>query len=50
MKYVYENWLQHHGRYPSTGLLSLVFALHVCDEVKCVYVWIYGLKNHSVSC
>lgn len=33
MKYVYDSWLQHHGRYPSTGFLSVIFALHVCDEV-----------------
>ncbi|XP_030643610.1 CMP-N-acetylneuraminate-beta-galactosamide-alpha-2,3-sialyltransferase 1-like [Chanos chanos] len=34
MKYVYESWLQKHGRYPSTGFLVLVLALHVCDEVN----------------
>ncbi|XP_030644946.1 CMP-N-acetylneuraminate-beta-galactosamide-alpha-2,3-sialyltransferase 1-like [Chanos chanos] len=34
IKYVYESWLQKHGRYPSTGFLTLVFALHVCDEVN----------------
>ncbi|NWX87554.1 SIA4A sialyltransferase, partial [Nothoprocta ornata] len=42
IKYVYENWLQHHGRYPSTGLLSLIFALHVCDEVN-----VYGFGADS---
>ncbi|KAM9387877.1 CMP-N-acetylneuraminate-beta-galactosamide-alpha-2,3-sialyltransferase 1 [Phaethornis superciliosus] len=42
MKYVYENWLQNHGRYPSTGFLSLIFALHVCDEVN-----VYGFGANS---
>ncbi|XP_056596966.1 CMP-N-acetylneuraminate-beta-galactosamide-alpha-2,3-sialyltransferase 1-like isoform X3 [Triplophysa dalaica] len=32
MKYVYDSWLEGHGRYPSTGFLSLMFAVHVCDE------------------
>ncbi|XP_072530388.1 CMP-N-acetylneuraminate-beta-galactosamide-alpha-2,3-sialyltransferase 1-like [Salminus brasiliensis] len=34
LKYVHETWLDSHGRYPSTGFLSLVFALHICDEVN----------------
>uniref|UniRef100_A0A4W3K137 CMP-N-acetylneuraminate-beta-galactosamide-alpha-2,3-sialyltransferase 2 n=1 Tax=Callorhinchus milii TaxID=7868 RepID=A0A4W3K137_CALMI len=33
-KYVHENWTERHGRYPSTGLLTLVFALHLCDQVS----------------
>lgn len=33
-KYVHESWLDSHGRYPSTGFLSLLFAVHICDEVK----------------
>ncbi|XP_048364538.1 CMP-N-acetylneuraminate-beta-galactosamide-alpha-2,3-sialyltransferase 1 [Sphaerodactylus townsendi] len=33
IKYVYDNWLRHHGRYPSTGFLSVIFALHICDEL-----------------
>lgn len=45
MKYIYENWLEHHGRYPSTGLLSLMFALHVCDEVD-VYGFGADSKGH----
>lgn len=32
-KYVHDRWTRHHGRYPSTGMLVLFFALHVCDEV-----------------
>ncbi|MCI4381465.1 hypothetical protein PGIGA_G00252030 [Pangasianodon gigas] len=34
MKYVYEVWLENHGRYPSTGFLSLILALHICDQVN----------------
>ncbi|MED6277569.1 CMP-N-acetylneuraminate-beta-galactosamide-alpha-2,3-sialyltransferase 1 [Characodon lateralis] len=33
-KYVHESWLEGHGRYPSTGFLSLLLALHICDEVS----------------
>ncbi|XP_035613219.1 CMP-N-acetylneuraminate-beta-galactosamide-alpha-2,3-sialyltransferase 1-like [Oncorhynchus keta] len=33
-KYVYDIWLESHGRYPSTGFLSLFFALHICDKVS----------------
>ncbi|XP_072836510.2 CMP-N-acetylneuraminate-beta-galactosamide-alpha-2,3-sialyltransferase 2 [Pogona vitticeps] len=33
-KYIHDRWTEHHGRYPSTGMLALFFALHVCDEVN----------------
>ncbi|XP_065141849.1 CMP-N-acetylneuraminate-beta-galactosamide-alpha-2,3-sialyltransferase 1-like [Paramisgurnus dabryanus] len=33
MKYVHKNWTQFHGRYPSSGFLTVIFALHICDEV-----------------
>ncbi|KAG8012855.1 CMP-N-acetylneuraminate-beta-galactosamide-alpha-2, partial [Nibea albiflora] len=33
-KYIHDHWTRHHGRYPSTGMLVLFFALHVCDEVS----------------
>ena len=33
-KYIHDRWTEHHGRYPSTGMLALFFALHVCDEVS----------------
>nr|XP_009857495.1 alpha-2,3-sialyltransferase ST3Gal I isoform X1 [Ciona intestinalis] len=33
IRYVHDRWTQHHGRYPSTGLLALIYALHECDEV-----------------
>ncbi|XP_055968166.1 CMP-N-acetylneuraminate-beta-galactosamide-alpha-2,3-sialyltransferase 1 isoform X2 [Sorex fumeus] len=42
IKYVYDNWLQGHGRYPSTGILAVIFALHVCDEVN-----LYGFGANS---
>ncbi|KAM4689384.1 CMP-N-acetylneuraminate-beta-galactosamide-alpha-2,3-sialyltransferase 1 [Discoglossus pictus] len=42
IKYVYDNWSQHHGHYPSTGLLSVIFSLHVCDKVD-----IYGFGADS---
>ncbi|XP_059412929.1 CMP-N-acetylneuraminate-beta-galactosamide-alpha-2,3-sialyltransferase 1-like [Carassius carassius] len=34
LKYVYDSWLEGNGRYPSTGFLSLMFAIHICDEVN----------------
>ncbi|KAF7643735.1 hypothetical protein LDENG_00234370, partial [Lucifuga dentata] len=30
--YVHEKWTERHGRYPSTGMLAIVFALHICDQ------------------
>lgn len=33
-KYVHERWTQKHGRYPSTGITAVVFALHMCDQVS----------------
>ncbi|KAL6100148.1 st3gal1 [Pungitius sinensis] len=33
-KYVFETWLEGHGRYPSTGFLSLMLAVHICDQVS----------------
>nr|XP_046183419.1 CMP-N-acetylneuraminate-beta-galactosamide-alpha-2,3-sialyltransferase 1-like isoform X2 [Oncorhynchus gorbuscha] len=33
-KYVYDAWLESHGRYPSTGFLSLLFSIHICDKVS----------------
>lgn len=34
LKYVNDKWTEHHGRYPSTGMLAVIFALHTCDEVS----------------
>ncbi|KAM9758878.1 ST3 beta-galactoside alpha-2,3-sialyltransferase 8 isoform 1-T4 [Menidia menidia] len=33
-KYVHDSWTEHHGRYPSTGMLAIIFALHICDQVS----------------
>ncbi|XP_072529637.1 CMP-N-acetylneuraminate-beta-galactosamide-alpha-2,3-sialyltransferase 1-like [Salminus brasiliensis] len=42
IRYTHENWLQKHGRYPSTGFIMLVFSLHVCDQVN---VFGFGARN-----
>lgn len=63
-KYIHDHWTRHHGRYPSTGMLVLFFALHVCDEVcsssfsLCVcinvalvsYVLFYDLLSSRWTC
>ncbi|KAF4094076.1 hypothetical protein AMELA_G00008690 [Ameiurus melas] len=41
-KYTHDRWTEHHGRYPSTGMLAIVFALHICDEVS---VFGYGADS-----
>uniref|UniRef100_UPI0037E8A21A CMP-N-acetylneuraminate-beta-galactosamide- alpha-2,3-sialyltransferase 1-like n=1 Tax=Semicossyphus pulcher TaxID=241346 RepID=UPI0037E8A21A len=33
MKYIHETWLEKKGKYPSTGFMALVLALHICDEI-----------------
>lgn len=42
IKYVFDSWLRGHGRYPSTGILSVIFSLHICDEVD-----LYGFGADS---
>ncbi|CAL8238762.1 unnamed protein product, partial [Lota lota] len=32
IKYVHEIWLEEKGKYPSTGFLGVVLAMHICDE------------------
>ncbi|XP_067282498.1 CMP-N-acetylneuraminate-beta-galactosamide-alpha-2,3-sialyltransferase 2 [Pseudorasbora parva] len=34
IKYVHDIWAEGHGRYPSTGFITLIFALHICDKVN----------------
>ncbi|XP_070574636.1 CMP-N-acetylneuraminate-beta-galactosamide-alpha-2,3-sialyltransferase 2-like [Ptychodera flava] len=34
MHHIHTYWNEEHGRYPSTGMLGLVFALHICDVVN----------------
>ncbi|XP_073461760.1 CMP-N-acetylneuraminate-beta-galactosamide-alpha-2,3-sialyltransferase 2 [Aquarana catesbeiana] len=43
-KYIHDSWTKHKGRYPSTGMLVLFFALHVCDEVN---VYGFGADNRG---
>ncbi|XP_013871499.1 ST3 beta-galactoside alpha-2,3-sialyltransferase 8 [Austrofundulus limnaeus] len=43
-KYVHDQWTEHHGRYPSTGMLTIVFALHTCDQVS---VFGYGADQQG---
>lgn len=33
VKYVHERWIGTQGSYPSTGFLTLMLALHVCQEI-----------------
>uniref|UniRef100_UPI00398E7729 CMP-N-acetylneuraminate-beta-galactosamide- alpha-2,3-sialyltransferase 2-like isoform X2 n=1 Tax=Pristiophorus japonicus TaxID=55135 RepID=UPI00398E7729 len=33
-KYIHDEWTEHHGRYPSTGMLALIFGLHMCDQLS----------------
>ncbi|XP_071770373.1 CMP-N-acetylneuraminate-beta-galactosamide-alpha-2,3-sialyltransferase 1-like [Centroberyx gerrardi] len=42
LKYVHDHWNERHGRYPSTGMLTLMFALHMCDQVS---VFGYGANQ-----
>ncbi|XP_026205852.1 CMP-N-acetylneuraminate-beta-galactosamide-alpha-2,3-sialyltransferase 1-like [Anabas testudineus] len=34
MKYVHETWLDKKGKYPSTGFMAVVLALHICGKVN----------------
>ncbi|XP_056129801.1 ST3 beta-galactoside alpha-2,3-sialyltransferase 8 isoform X2 [Lampris incognitus] len=43
-KYAHEHWTERHGRYPSTGMLALIFALHTCDQVS---VFGYGADQEG---
>uniref|UniRef100_A0A8D0D234 CMP-N-acetylneuraminate-beta-galactosamide-alpha-2,3-sialyltransferase 1 n=1 Tax=Sander lucioperca TaxID=283035 RepID=A0A8D0D234_SANLU len=42
MRYVHDMWLEKKGKYPSTGFLALILALHMCDEVS---VFGYGADS-----
>ncbi|XP_055076486.2 CMP-N-acetylneuraminate-beta-galactosamide-alpha-2,3-sialyltransferase 1-like [Misgurnus anguillicaudatus] len=44
MKYVYDNWSEGRGRYPSTGFLTVILALHICDKVD---VFGFGAKSNG---
>lgn len=43
-KYVNDHWTERHGRYPSTGMLAIIFALHTCDQVS---VFGYGADKQG---
>ncbi|XP_026553488.1 CMP-N-acetylneuraminate-beta-galactosamide-alpha-2,3-sialyltransferase 2-like [Pseudonaja textilis] len=34
LKYIQDKWTQHHGKYPSTGLITLIFSIHTCTRVS----------------
>nr|XP_046237012.1 ST3 beta-galactoside alpha-2,3-sialyltransferase 8 [Scatophagus argus] len=42
--YVNDRWNERHGRYPSTGMLAIIFALHICDQVS---VFGYGADQQG---
>ncbi|XP_051528843.1 CMP-N-acetylneuraminate-beta-galactosamide-alpha-2,3-sialyltransferase 2-like [Myxocyprinus asiaticus] len=43
-KYTHDRWTERHGRYPSTGIVAIIFALHICDEVS---VFGYGADHQG---
>lgn len=43
-KYAHDRWTERHGRYPSTGMLAIIFALHTCDQVS---VFGYGADKQG---
>lgn len=43
-KYVHDRWTERHGRYPSTGMMAMIFALHICDQVS---VFGYGADQQG---
>ncbi|XP_067442567.1 ST3 beta-galactoside alpha-2,3-sialyltransferase 8 [Thunnus thynnus] len=43
-KYAHDHWTERHGRYPSTGMLAIIFALHTCDQVS---VFGYGADKQG---
>ncbi|XP_076129265.1 CMP-N-acetylneuraminate-beta-galactosamide-alpha-2,3-sialyltransferase 1-like [Alosa pseudoharengus] len=44
MNYVHYVWLKKHGGYPSTGFMTVVLALHICDQVR---VFGFGADRHG---
>ncbi|XP_008419751.1 CMP-N-acetylneuraminate-beta-galactosamide-alpha-2,3-sialyltransferase 1-like [Poecilia reticulata] len=42
MKYSHVVWLGKKGRYPSTGFMTFILALHICDEI---HVFGYGADH-----
>uniref|UniRef100_M4AD31 CMP-N-acetylneuraminate-beta-galactosamide-alpha-2,3-sialyltransferase 1 n=1 Tax=Xiphophorus maculatus TaxID=8083 RepID=M4AD31_XIPMA len=44
MKYVHEIWMKRRGKYPSTGFMTLILSLHICDEV---HVFGFGADSNG---
>lgn len=44
MKYVHDGWLGRKGQYPSTGFMTLVLAIHMCEEV---HVFGFGADHNG---
>ncbi|XP_062385294.1 CMP-N-acetylneuraminate-beta-galactosamide-alpha-2,3-sialyltransferase 1-like isoform X2 [Sardina pilchardus] len=44
MQYTHKVWLKKHGMYPSTGFMTVVLALHICDQVR---VFGFGADKHG---
>ncbi|XP_030644295.1 CMP-N-acetylneuraminate-beta-galactosamide-alpha-2,3-sialyltransferase 1-like [Chanos chanos] len=45
INYVHTSWLKGKGRYPSTGFLTLILSLHICDEVN---VYGFGANRKGI--
>ncbi|KAM9737176.1 CMP-N-acetylneuraminate-beta-galactosamide-alpha-2,3-sialyltransferase 1-like isoform 2-T2 [Menidia menidia] len=44
MRYTHEVWLGKKGSYPSTGFMTFILALHICDEV---HVFGFGTDSNG---
>ncbi|XP_071785093.1 CMP-N-acetylneuraminate-beta-galactosamide-alpha-2,3-sialyltransferase 2-like [Asterias amurensis] len=44
MHHIHTEWMEKHGRYPSTGNLAMFFALQICDEVN---LFGYGANSNG---
>lgn len=39
MEYVHKAWLNKKGFYPSTGIMTLILSMHMCDEVGSLFIF-----------
>ncbi|XP_033986994.1 CMP-N-acetylneuraminate-beta-galactosamide-alpha-2,3-sialyltransferase 1-like isoform X1 [Trematomus bernacchii] len=44
MKHVHQNWLEKKGRYPSTGFMTVILSLFMCDQIS---VFGFGADNEG---
>ncbi|XP_030002661.1 CMP-N-acetylneuraminate-beta-galactosamide-alpha-2,3-sialyltransferase 2-like [Sphaeramia orbicularis] len=44
MRYVHHSWLEKTGSYPSTGFMTVVLAMHICNEV---HVFGFGADSNG---